>query len=126
MKLDKKQLAEQAVAHGRAGIGLAFKAGVIYIVLVLLGLVGGGFGAVYGAAHFGYGGWWGTLAAFIGTIAGGIGGFFLAQLIILGIVQDMLLDAGIEAGKMGYRAAMKKLAEKKAKDAGAPPALPDL
>ena len=112
--IDKKKLAEQAVAHGKTGLGLAVKAGILYVALVVLGLIGGGIGAYQGAGHFGYGGWWGTLAAFIGVIAGGVGGFFLAQIIILGIMQDMLLDAGIEAGKIGYKAAMKKLAEKKA------------
>lgn len=114
--IDKKQLAEKSVAYGKTGIGFALKAGILYVSLVILGLIGGGFGAYYGADHFGYGGWWGALAAFLGVIAGGIGGFYLAQVIIMGLIQDMLLDAGIAAGKMGYKAAMKKLQEKKAAD----------
>lgn len=114
--IDKKQLAEKSVAYGKTGIGFAIKAGILYVALVIFGLFGGGFGAYYFAAHFGYGGWWGALAAFAGVVAGGAGGFWLAHIIIMGLIQDMLLDAGIEAGKMGYKAAMKKLQEKNVAD----------
>jgi hypothetical protein len=114
MKLDKKEMKTRAASYGRAGFGLAVKAGILYAAFILLGLVGGGAGGWWGAAHLGWSGWSTGLCAFLGIVAGGVAGFFLAQIAVLGIIQDMLLDAGIKAGKVGYRAGMKLLREKRA------------
>lgn len=121
MKFDKKQLAEKAVTHGKTGLGLAVKGGILYVVLVILGLIAGGYGGWWCADHFGYGGWISTLSLLLGAIGGAVGGFFLAPVVIMGLLQDMLLDAGIEVGKIGYRGAKKKWAEIKAKDKACPP-----
>jgi hypothetical protein len=114
MKLDKKEMKTKAASYGRAGFGLAVKAGILYAAFILLGLVGGGIGGGWGAALAGWEGWVAGLCAFLGVIAGGIAGFFLAHIAVLGIIQDMLLDAGIKAGKVSYRAGMKLLREKRA------------
>ena len=116
MEIDKKKLKEHVVSYGKTGTLLAFKACVLYIALTVSGFVFGGIGGYWGAEYFDYSAWVGVICALAGIIAGGIGGFFLAQIIIVGIAQDMLLDAGIKAGKTGYKTAIKYLNEKKEKD----------
>lgn len=114
MKLDREKMKTHAADYGRKGFGLAVKAGILYAALIFLGLVGGGIGGWWGAEHFGFGAWIATLCSLLGVAIGGIAGFFAAHIAVVGIVQDMLLDAGIKAGKVGYRAGMKLLKEKRA------------
>jgi hypothetical protein len=113
MKIDREELAARATTYGKLGFGFAVKAVVLYIVFTILGLVGGGFGGYFGADHFGYGGWWGTLAAILGVAAGGIAGFFTAKIIVFGMVEDVLWSAGIKAGKVGYKKGMELMKEQR-------------
>ncbi|MFH1158258.1 MAG: hypothetical protein V1721_05170 [Pseudomonadota bacterium] len=116
MKVDKEKLREHAVSYGRIGYRLALRAGFLYVALTMSGLVFGGIGGYWGAEHFGYNAWIGIACALAGIITGGVGGFFLAQTVIIGLMQDKLLDAGIQTGKAGYRTAQKFLKEKKEKE----------
>lgn len=113
INVDKEKVAAQAAAYGKQGFGLAVKAGILYVILTVAGFIGGGIGGYWGAAHFDLGAWVAVLSALAGMAAGGFAGFFLAQVVILGIIQDMLLDAGIKTGKVGFKAAMKLLKESK-------------
>ena len=119
MKLDKTELKSKAATYGKLGVGFAIKAGIVYVLLVFFGLFAGGIGGYWLAAHFDYGGWKATLAAIIGVIAGGWGGFITAQIVVVGLVQDMLLDAGIAAGKVGYKKGRQLLQERREKAAAA-------
>lgn len=112
MNTKHEKIASAAVDYGRVGLRLAIKAGILYIILTGLGLVLGGIGGYWGVAHFGYAAWLCVAGALAGVAVGGVGGFFLAQIVIIGVVEDMLLDAGIRTGKTGYRAAMKLLRER--------------
>lgn len=118
--IDRKKIAAKATDYGRMGFRLALKAAAVYAGLVLFGIAGGGYGVYWVADYFGHGGWLGSIGAFIGTVAGAIGGFWLAHIVVMGLAQDMLLDAGIEAGRTGLRSAMKMLKEKRAPDTAAP------
>ncbi|HYD19732.1 MAG TPA: hypothetical protein VEF76_14770 [Patescibacteria group bacterium] len=112
IKLDKAQLREQAQLYGKRGAGFAFKAFVIYAIATLLGLVGGGISGWWGADHFDLASWLRWACTLLGIVAGGAVGFIAAQLIVMDMIQEMILDAGIEAGKAGYKAAKTKLAER--------------
>ncbi|MCE9507813.1 MAG: hypothetical protein K8R48_05790 [Alphaproteobacteria bacterium] len=116
MKLDKEKITAQAVDYGKIGFRLAVKAGILYAALAALGFILGGIGGYWGAVHFGYNAWIGAVCALAGVMTGGLAGFFLAQIVLMGMMQDMLLDAGIQAGKTGFRAAMKLLEEKREKE----------
>jgi uncharacterized membrane protein YdjX (TVP38/TMEM64 family) len=126
MKLDKKELASKAAVYGKQGAGFAVKAAIVYVVTFALGLIGGATGAYYGAAHFGYGGWWGALASVIGLAAGGVAGFFAGKIAVVGMVEDMVWSAKYKAGKAGYEKSRELVGELRKKtappDDGAPPA----
>ena len=115
-KLDKKQLKEQALKAGKLGAGFAVKAAIIYFVTMLLCFIGGGVGGYYGADYFDWSGWKVWVTTLTGLIAGLVAGFYAGQMIVYGMVQDLMLDAGIEAGKMGYKAAKKKFDAQKAEE----------
>jgi uncharacterized membrane protein YdjX (TVP38/TMEM64 family) len=119
MKLDKKELAAKAAIYGKQGAGFAVKAAIVYVVTFALGLIGGATGAYYGAAHFGYGGWWGALASIIGLAAGGVAGFFAGKIAIVGMVEDMVWSAKYKAGKAGYEKSKELVEELRKKPAPA-------
>lgn len=117
MKLDKKELASKAAAYSKQGAGFAVKAAIVYGVTVALGLIGGATGAYYGAAHFGYGGWWGALASVIGLAAGGIAGFFAGKIAVVGMLEDLYFSAKFKAGKAGYEKSRELVKELRKKPA---------
>ncbi len=117
MKLDKKELAAKAATYGKQGAGFAVKAAIVYVVTVALGLIGGATGVYYGAAHFGYGGWWGMLAALIGLAAGGVAGFFAGKIAVVGMLEDLYFSAKYKAGKMGYEKGKELVGELRKKPA---------
>lgn len=119
-KLDKKQLKEQALKAGKLGAGFAVKAAIIYVITMVLCFIGGGVGGYYGADYFAWTGWKVWVCTVTGLIAGIVAGFYTGQMIVYGMVQDLMFDAGIEAGKAGYKAAKKKLDEHEAKQAALP------
>lgn len=114
--MDKKQLTEKARLYGTVGFRLTVKAVVLHIIFVTGGFLAGIAGGWWGAVFFDWSGWLTLLCALLGAVIGGIGGYFLAQVVMVGIIQDMLLDAGIEAGKVGYRKAKTLLQERRQKD----------
>ena len=116
MKLDPDLIKSRGLDYGRMGAKLAVQAAVLYISLTVVGFFGGGIGAYIVAAHFDYGGWWGLLAAIFGFGAGAVLGFVTAQIVIAGIIQDMMFSLGIKTGKMGYTHAKRLLAELRQKN----------
>lgn len=112
LKLDKDQLKAHAKTYGRKSAGFAVKAAALYAMLTIIGLVGGGIGAHYAADHYALAAWLDWVCTIGGIALGGVAGFFAAQFIILDMIQEMVLDAGIDAGKAGYQMAKAKLAEK--------------
>ncbi len=112
LKLDKDQLKTHAKTYGKKGVGFAIKAAILYVALTVIGLIGGGIGAHWAADHYALATWLDWVSTIAGIALGGVIGFFAAQLIILDMMQEMVLDAGIEAGKAGYKAAKAKLAER--------------
>lgn len=117
LKLDKDQLKTHAKTYGKKGVGFAIKAAVIYAVMTIIGLIGGGIGGHWAADHYALAAWLDWVCTIGGIALGGIIGFFAAQLIILDMMQEMVLDASIDAGKAGYKAAKAKLAERNAQAA---------
>lgn len=120
LKLDKDQLKSHARTYGKKSLGFALKAGVLYAVLTVIGLIGGGVGAHWAADHYALAAWLDWVCTIAGVALGGVIGFFAAQLIIMDIVQEMVLDAGIDAGKAGYKMAKAKLAERNGQAAEKP------
>ncbi len=114
MKIDHATIKLKAADYARMGAKLAVQAVIWYAALTVVGFFAGGIGAYWCAAHFGFNGWWASLAALFGLGVGAIGGFFTGQIVVTGIIQDMMLDAGIKTGKIGYKHAKKMLAERKA------------
>ncbi|MDE1152484.1 MAG: hypothetical protein PW788_08100 [Micavibrio sp.] len=115
MKLDKENIKLKAIDYTRMGAKLAVQAVWWYVAMTVIGFFAGGIGAYMAAAHFGYGGWLGFIAALLGFSLGTIAGFFTGQMIVLGIIQDMMLDAGIKTGKIGYKRARQLLQERRDK-----------
>jgi len=113
MKLDKEHIKLKAIDYTRMGAKLAVQAVWWYVAMTVVGFFAGGIGAYWGAAHFGYGGWLGFVAALLGLGLGAVAGFFTGQMIVLGIIQDMMLDAGIKTGKIGYKKARQLLQERR-------------
>lgn len=111
MKLDAQNISLRARDAARLGAKLALQAALLYGGLTLAGFFGGGIGCYCLAAHFSHGGGIGLLAALAGLALGAVAGFFLAQMIIAGIIQDMMLGLGLKTGKIGYRKARQLLAE---------------
>lgn len=112
LKLDRDQLKAHAKTYGKKGVGLAIKAAILYAVLTVIGLIGGGIGGHFAADHYALAAWLDWVCTIAGIIAGGVIGFFAAQMIIIDMMQEMVLDAGIDAGKAGYKMAKTKLAER--------------
>jgi hypothetical protein len=112
LKLDKDQLKAHAKTYGKKGAGLAIKAALLYVALTAIGLIGGGIGGHWAADHYALAAWLDWVCTIAGVAAGGVIGFFAAQLVILDMMQEMVLDAGIDAGKAGYKMAKAKLAER--------------
>ena len=115
MKINHEVIRLKAADYARLGAKLAVQAAIWYVALTVIGFFAGGIGAYWLAAHFGQGGWWGALAAVLGLGFGAIAGFFTGQIVVMGIIQDMMLDAGIKTGKIGYKHAKRLLAERKLK-----------
>jgi hypothetical protein len=111
LKLDKDQLKMHAKTYGKKSVGFAIKAAMLYAVLTIIGLIGGGIGGHWAADHYALAAWLDWVCTIGGIIAGGVIGFFAAQLIIFDMMQEMVLDAGIDAGKAGYKMVKAKLAE---------------
>lgn len=114
LRLDKDQLKTQARTYGKKSLGFAVKAAVLYAMLTVIGLIGGGIGGHWAADHYALAAWLDWVCTIGGILLGGVAGFFAAQFIILDMIQEMVLDAGIDAGKAGYQMAKTKLAERNA------------
>ena len=95
---------------------LCDQGGRLYAALTVIGLIGGGIGGHFAADHYALATWLDWLSTIGGIALGGIIGFFAAQFIIMDIIQEMAMDAGIEAGKVGYKAAKAKLAGRDGQD----------
>ncbi|MDI1227601.1 MAG: hypothetical protein PSY14_07955 [bacterium] len=112
LKLDKQELKTHAKAYGKKSVGFAIKAAILYAILTVIGLIGGGIGAHWAADHYALATWLDWVSTIAGIALGGVIGFFAAQFIIMDMIQEMIQDAGIEAGKAGYKAAKAKLADR--------------
>ncbi len=120
LKLDKDRLKTHAKTYGKKSVGFAIKAAILYAILTVIGLIGGGIGAHWAADHYALAAWLDWVCTIGGIALGGVIGFFAAQFIILDMIQEMVLDAGIDAGKAGYKMAKTKLAGRNGQDAEKP------
>lgn len=103
------KIKDRAASYSKTGISLAIKTLVLYAALTITGLFLGAIGGYWIAAHFMMSFWVTVLFAILGLAGGGLCGFFLAPVIILGLAQDMLLEAGLKTGKFGLQTIRKLL-----------------
>jgi hypothetical protein len=121
----KDEIYRKVLSVGRKIVKTAVIAAVLYATLIPGGLILGGIAGGMVAAHFGAGAILTTGAAILGVAAGGVGGFFGTKLAVAGMVEDIALSGGLEAGEMGLRSLLKTLreAKKNAKEQGKKPAI---
>lgn len=98
----------------KGAINAAFWGIVMHVVLVPLGLVLGGVGAYAGASWYDVtNGFYMTGLVLLGIPVGGVLGFFTAQTILAGMIEDVVWGTGWSATKIGWRAARKKMKQDK-------------
>lgn len=121
----KDEIYSKVLGVGRKIVKTAIIAAVLYATLIPGGLILGGIAGGMIAAHFGAGAILTTGAAILGVAAGGVGGFFGTKLAVAGMVEDIAMSGGLEAGEMGLRSLLKTLrdAKKNAKEQGKKPAM---
>lgn len=114
MKIDRGKITAGARKHGRLGLALAKKAGLLYFVMINAGALLGAIGGYHGILWLHWPEWLAALTSFLLFFGGAFIGFALAQVIIMGFLQDIMVDAGIKVGKKGWRAAIAKLEKRQA------------
>lgn len=90
-------------------IRTALWAGLLFSALIPAGLLLGGIAGATVASHFALGAWAATGATVLGVGLGGAGGFFGAALAVRGMVEDLAVKGGLQAGEMGLRSLLRLL-----------------
>lgn len=110
----KQKAVETAKEAKKGAINAAFWGIVLHVVLVPLGFLLGGLGAYAGAVWYDVeNGFYVTGLVLLGIPAGGVIGFFAAQLALAGMIEDVVWDTGWSATKIGYKAARDKWKQRK-------------
>lgn len=118
-KEDKSMQEEALVKVAKAGnkiVRLTMLAGILYAVMTPVGAILGAIAAGIAVGYFDYGGWLVTGGSLLGFFLGGVIGFFTAQIVIAGMVEELLFSAGLKASGMGLQALrdlLKKATAKK-------------
>lgn len=106
-KEDKTVKEEVLVKVAKAGdkiVRLTMTAGILYAVMTPAGAILGAIGAGIVIGHFDFGGWMITGGSLLGFALGGVTGFFTAQIVIAGMVEELLFSVGLKASGMGLQA----------------------
>lgn len=115
-KPEQEEILAKVAKAGNKIVRLTMLAGILYVVMTPVGAILGAIGAGIAVGYFDFGGWMITGASVLGFALGGVTGFFTAQIVIAGMVEELLFSAGIKASGMGLQALRDLLKKATAKN----------